>query len=280
MNLDELFGRFLQEKQFLEGFTEKTIQFYNASYKAFKKAGLSELPANLQQCVITLRQGGMKAQTINTYRKGINSFFSWLTQNDYLTGFSKLKPLKTERKIKPSYSDEDVRKIIAYRPKNFTQKRLHTLLCLLIDSGVRINEALTLTRHRLNFEALHFTVYGKGRKERVLPMSLELRKILFRFLKEHPHPLVFPACEGQPLNEINVWRDAQRLIKKLGIECKGLHSFRRTFTRCYLKHGGNVIYLKAALGHARIETKNTWRCLRKTGGYAPENKPALTAALA
>ena len=94
MHCDALFERFLQEKHYLDGFTKKTIQFYEASYEAFKKAGLSELPADLPQCVITMRQGRMKLQTINTYSKGINPFFSWLAQNDYLTGFSKLKPSK------------------------------------------------------------------------------------------------------------------------------------------------------------------------------------------
>jgi integrase len=67
------------------------------------------------------------------------------------------------------------------KPKRFDQWRLHTLIALLLDTGVRIEEALSLNRGDVDLDNLLVTVFGKGRKERRVPFSFELRKVLFRY---------------------------------------------------------------------------------------------------
>ena len=63
------------------------------------------------------------------------------------------------------------------KPKRFDQWRLYGIMCLLLDTGLRIEEALTLRRRDVDFDNLLVTVFGKGRKERRVPFSFELRKV-------------------------------------------------------------------------------------------------------
>jgi hypothetical protein len=61
------------------------------------------------------------------------------------------------------------------------------------------------------------TIKGKGGKRRVVPMSLELRKGLFRWLGKHTQPLVFGTFRGTKQNQRNVLQDLKDLGNELGI---------------------------------------------------------------
>ena len=78
-------------------------------------------------------------------------------------------------------TDEQIQVLLGVKPKRFDQFRLHALVCLVLDTGLRVQEALTLRRSDVEFENLIATVFGSGRKERRVPFSFELRMVLFRW---------------------------------------------------------------------------------------------------
>src|SRR5215216_7434682 len=98
----------------------------------------------------------------------------------------------------------------------------------LIDTGVRIDEALNLQRPEIDFDNLLIEVKGKGQKSRLVPFSNELRKVLWKWMKKHDHKYVFPVRDGGRMRYRNFLRDLKDLCIQLGIE--GLrtspHSFR------------------------------------------------------
>ena len=61
---------------------------------------------------------------------------------------------------------------------------MHLLCLFLLDTGCRISEALGLRVREIDFENLFVTLDGKGRKQRVVPFSFELRRAMFRYCKE------------------------------------------------------------------------------------------------
>jgi integrase len=73
-----------------------------------------------------------------------------------------------------------------------------------LDRGTRIRELLDLKRSEVDLDNLCFKVRGKGDKYRLAPMSIELRKLLFRHLSQHQFDRVFVTSVAQaPLNEIS-----------------------------------------------------------------------------
>jgi len=64
-------------------------------------------------------------------------------------------------------------------------------------------------------------VRGKGNKERIVPISIEGRKMLYKFGARHQFDLIFSTAHGGKLSYNNMRRDLNGLMKKLGIELDG-----------------------------------------------------------
>ena len=138
-------------------------------------------------------------------------------------------------------------------------------MALLLDTGLRIEEALSLQRDQLDLENLLVKVKGKGEKHRIVPMSFELRKVLYRWLSRHESSRIFPTVQGRRLTQRKLLRDLKLLGKKLGVNGVrvSFHTFRHTFAVNYLRSGGNLFYLSKILGHSSVTT--TERYLQSLG---------------
>jgi integrase/recombinase XerD len=163
--------------------------------------------------------------------------------------------LKVEQRIVQTLSDPSMQALLSLKPKRFDQWRLHALVCLLLDAGLRIEEALTLKRHSIDFDNLLVTVFGKGRKERRIPFSFELRKVLFRWdqvrVKQCPRcELAFPSRQSTSWDQRNSLRGLHLLQRKLGLATFGWHRLCHTFATNYLRQGGDIVRLSMVLGQA------------------------------
>jgi integrase/recombinase XerD len=128
----------------------------------------------------------------------------------------------------------------------------------LLDTGCRISEALNLRVRDIDFENMLVTLDGKGRKQRVVPFSFELRKALFRYVtdcKRKLDSLLFANRTETKLGRRNVLRDVKLLCQRLGFDppARTLHAFRHTFAVNYLRRGGSVFHLQKVLGHSTLE---------------------------
>jgi integrase/recombinase XerD len=253
--MDKLFEQFLNEKLYLKGVSKQTIQWYHYSFKAFKKSLTGDITKQmLADFVIELRKSGVSTTTMNDYIRGVNVFLGWLYENEYIPKVLKIKRVKQEETIIETFTDKHLEAFISYKPKDAAEIRLHTLLLFLIDTGCRIEEAITLVRENVDLDSLAVKVRGKGQKERIVPVSLELRKSLFRFLKTHTFDLVFCTRDGKPLMYRNILRDFKNLAHQLGISGVRIsfHTLRHTFAVNYVRHGGNIFYLQRAMGHTDL----------------------------
>lgn len=253
---EALFRAFVNEKEHLLGVTPKTIQGYKDAWKAFQKYGKLEVSEQgVNNFMIEMSRSGMKPGSANSFARSINSFLTWIHENGHISKRLKAPLKKTPKRTLSTYTKEEVHKIITFVPTLFGEKRLMALLVLLIDVGARINEALTLERSGIAFDNLEVRLWGKGQKERIVPMSPWCAEIIRRWLKEHNHEIVFCATNGKKLRYDNLRRDFVYLLKKIGIEkSEGcFQTFRRYFAREYVRNGANLFYLQKILGHSTLE---------------------------
>ncbi len=75
--------------------------------------------------------------------------------------------------------------MLSFRAKGANETRVHTVACLLLDTGLRISEALESRRTACDLDNLVLRVQRKGNKQQLVPISLEMRKILWRWLAKH-----------------------------------------------------------------------------------------------
>src|SRR5262245_23920656 len=137
--MENLFEQFLREKFFLNNVSPKTIKYFQWVFLRFKKMTgfCEELPTKqiLNTWVVSLRETGIQITTINSYIRGMNSFLTWLHENEHLKEKLRIKLMKEPHKTLKVFNDQQLRKLLSYRPKGFYEHRLYTLLCLIIDTG-------------------------------------------------------------------------------------------------------------------------------------------------
>jgi integrase/recombinase XerD len=164
-----------------------------------------------------------------------------------------------------TFTAEQVKRLLVFKPTGQNQKRCFTLACLLLDTGLRIDEARTLVPANIDFDNLLVTVMGKGQKQRKVPLSFQGRKILYLYIKENERRFVFGTRNHTMCSIRNLQRDLTAICKHLaftGVRCSW-HTLRHTFAVSYLRNGGNLFYLSKILGHTSVKT--TERYLQSLG---------------
>jgi integrase/recombinase XerD len=244
------FSQFTRERQYLSNVSPATLDWYKHSFKWLP----SESPSqdDLKDAVMRMREKGLKATGCNSAIRAINAYLKWSGST------LKIPALKEPQLILPTFTVTQISQLVKWKPKNFYQRRLHLLVLVLLDTGCRITEALTLCVREIDFDNLLVTLDGKGRKQRVVPFSFELRKALFRYCREYnrtPDALLFANRSETKLGRRNVLRDVKLLCKRLGFDPPGrtLHAFRHTFAINYIRRGGSVFHLQKVLGHSSLE---------------------------
>jgi integrase/recombinase XerD len=283
-----LFEHFLRERRYLRNVTTSTLEWYETAFKSLQKTLGADVPrltkSNLQQFVVAMRQRGMKPVSCNTYIKAVNAFCLWLHHEGHLDERLQLSMLKVEQRVIQTLSDRSMQTLLNQKPKRFDAWRLHALVCLLLDTGLRIDEALTLRTVDVDFDNLLVTVFGKGRKERRVPFSFELRKVLFRYeqlrAKRHARcELMFPSREGTAWDQRNSLRGLHILQEKLDLPTFGWHRLRHTFATNYLRQGGDIVRLSMVLGHTQITTTQRYLHLLTEDLSASHQKVSILSRL-
>jgi site-specific recombinase XerD len=154
--------------------------------------------------------------------------------------------------LRERVTEEDVRRLQTHKPKSKSQHRVLSLALLILDTGLRIAEALALRSTDVDLDNQLLTVTnGKGRKDRVIPFSLAGRKVLYQLTRKGGY--LFPT-PGETLGVRNAQRDLTKLCVRAGITGvrTSPHTLRHSFAIKYLRNGGNLEYLRRILGHSSI----------------------------
>jgi site-specific recombinase XerD len=241
-------SEFITERRYLKNVTPKTLAWYGDAFKAFDGALDSE--AAIKSRIVQLRTRGISPTSVNSWLRCINAFLNWNR-----AGF-KIPKLKEAQKVIATLSPEQLARLIAFKPKGINQTRTHTAAMLILDGGYRISEILELPFENCDFDNLAVKVRGKGNKHRLVPLSAEMRKTLYRYAAKHSGPgrLLFGTRNNTLVTVRNFERDLKAIGKKLGITGVRFspHTLRHTFAVAYLRNGGNLFYLSKILGHTSV----------------------------
>jgi integrase/recombinase XerD len=155
----------------------------------------------------------------------------------------------------PLWKESDIDKVIKWKPKTFYEKRTQILILFLLDTGTRISELLTLRWKEVDLDNCLVTVMGKGKRERIIPISFEMRRLLYKYKQESRWDLAFTCSTGMPLTARNAYKSVEAACRTLNIKQpeRLLHSLRHTFCTNYLRHNPNLFALQRTMGHSSLE---------------------------
>lgn len=193
------------------------------------------------------------------------------------------RPRPEKRAITP-FSQDDLKALLAAcgRSKSYkrpgkrecdnerpTAQRDRTLILLLVDTGMRAGELAGLKVRDVDIKNNRLLVFGKGAKERSLPISPTTAKAIWRYLQgergEHtPKDPLFITWIGTPLTRDALLQLMNRLGDKAGVSNCHPHRFRHTFAVTFLRNGGNAYELQSMLGHTTLEMVKQYLQLAQT----------------
>lgn len=178
------FDSFIREKQYLQNVSTNTLQWYRHALNWLPNENPSE--AALKSMVIRMREAGLKATGCNAALRAINCYLHWVNVGEGKCNAGCKHPriarLREPEQIMPTFSLEQVKLLLSFKPTTDFERRLHLLIMILLDTGCRISEALELRVEDVDLDNLLLTLHGKGRKDRKVPFSLPLCKALFKYL--------------------------------------------------------------------------------------------------
>ena len=214
-----------------------------------------------------LKNVGLASSSAARYFSSLKGFFNYLYMNKYITlnPMEKISAPKLSKNLPSVLSINEIDKILA---KPGTNEKLglrdKALLEVFYACGLRVSELINLKLSSLYFDEEIVRVFGKGSKERLVPIGRSAvewtkkyiktgRPLLIKGLKSENY--LFLNIRGSKLSRMGVWKIVDKYAKEAGITKEvHPHTFRHSFATHLLEGGADLRAVQEMLGHADIST--------------------------
>lgn len=227
---------------------------------ALEKASAPELQAHLRR----LRAGGLSPRSINRALAAIRGFYGFLiTVRDRTDDPAiHLVSPRLPRLLPKLLSETQVDALLeAPDPSTELGLRDRTMIELLYATGLRVSELVGLRLPQLRLDVGFLLAFGKGKKERIVPVGERAEAWVKRYLDEvRPglargrHDVVFVNHRGEPMTRQGFWKILGGHGREAGIMKLSPHVLRHSFASHLLEHGADLRSVQLMLGHADLST--------------------------
>ncbi|UYO34338.1 site-specific tyrosine recombinase XerD [Bacillus zhangzhouensis] len=223
-----------------------------------------------------LKEEGKSSKTSVRHLSSIRSFHQFLLREKVTTNDPSwnIETQKTERTLPKVLSLGEVEKLLDTPNQNTPfDYRDKAMLELLYATGIRVSEMLNLTLADVHLTMGFIRCFGKGRKERIVPIgeaaasAIEeyIEKGRSRLLKKQPSDALFLNHHGKKMSRQGFWKNLKKRAIEAGIQ-KELtpHTLRHSFATHLLENGADLRAVQEMLGHADISTTQIYTHVTKT----------------
>jgi integrase/recombinase XerD len=209
---------------------------------------------------------GYKARSTARLLSGLRGFYRFLLREQLISRDPTLQVDLPQlgRPLPKSLSEADVEALLAAPELDDPiGLRDRAMLEVLYACGLRVSELIGLTLEQVNLRQGVLRVFGKGSKERLVPLGEEAIAWIERYSKEarpflldgKPSDVLFPSQRGEQMTRQTFWYRIKHQAKVAGIN-KSLspHTLRHAFATHLLNHGADLRVVQMLLGHSDLST--------------------------
>jgi integrase/recombinase XerD len=268
----DLFFQFLRlEKSVsdntLEAYLRDVTRLLEFLYTEEKLSDFKTVHRNhLQLYLKTLNELGLAETSIARNISAIKSFFRFLVLEGELdeSPAGGIHSPRKKRKLPSVLTYEEIKKILAQiNIEDVLGVRDRSMIELMYACGLRVSEILNLVMTDVDMDEGLVRVFGKGSKERIVPIGKPARywlKIYLRvarpaLLKKGQRPHIYLNFRGEKLSRMGLWKLIRKYLVSAGLSTDiHPHTFRHSFATHLLEGGADLRVVQELLGHANIET--------------------------
>jgi len=221
---------------------------------------------HLRGWMYALRDAGLAPTSMRRARSAARTYFAFLLAEGILTAdpTEHVGAPRVDRKLPDFLTVEETHRLLeAPDPDHALYWRDRAVLEVLYACGVRVSELTGLALAQLDLEEGLAIVFGKGAKERMVPVGKPAVRALRRYLAEVRPALdrgkgrgrVFLGVRGGPLGRETVWRIVSDAGRRVGLgRDVSPHTLRHTFATHLVEGGADLVAVQELLGHVDIST--------------------------
>jgi integrase/recombinase XerC len=252
----------------VRAYTDDLDQFFYYLETAFGDTDLAAISAPfIRSWLASLKEEKISSKSINRKISSLKSFFKYLMR----TGGLEKSPMagiispKSGKRL-PVYVEEKDMQLLLRQvefPDDWPGKTERLLINIFYNTGLRLNELVTLKNRQVDLEAATLRVLGKGNKERVIPISATLVEEIRLYQKEKQTLLEAGGQEAQQTLLVNGQGRAlyvkyaylavrKWLSRVTTLDKRSPHVLRHSFATHLMNHGADLNSVKELLGHSSL----------------------------
>ena len=268
------FEQFNDYLTFERGLSPRTVSAYERDltrwWQSLRERGVDDpaqaTPELLREWVFALKEEGLAATSIRRAQSAVRTYFRFLLSEGVLDvdPSERLESPRVARKLPDFLTRDEVTRLLdapdASKPLFWRDR---AILELLYASGLRVSELVDLPLSGLDLDEAWATVFGKGSRERLVPIGAPAVRTLERYLREVRPRLdkgsgqgrVYLNARGNPMRRESIWKLVKDSAKRAGI-AKNVspHTLRHTFATHLVEGGADLAAVQELLGHVDIST--------------------------
>ena len=275
-----LIGAFLDSIEVERGLASNTVAAYGIDLRRLA-SGLEErkitvlkaAPSDLMQHIRELRRQGLANRSIARNLVSIRRFYSFIhsikeRSDDPAVN---LQPPKLGQYLPTVLSEDEVEALLlAPDLSKPLGRRDRAMMELLYATGLRVSELVGLEMTQLRLDSGFLVAFGKGSKERIVPVGESAEEWLEDYLGmvrpqllKDGHDTVFVNARGKGLTRQGLWKNLKAHGRSVGIEHLSPHVLRHSFATHLLEHGADLRSVQMMLGHADVSTTQIYTHIHK-----------------
>lgn len=265
------------------GLADNTLDSYNRDLNQFLGFLEQEKIPDVQKAtrnmvmsyLLFLQKRGRATATISRHLAALKSFYHFLLKEKYIQKdpTANLESPKLEKKLPKVLAVNEVEMLlnqpIGPDPATLRDK---AMLELLYATGIRVSELIQLDINHINIDMGYIRCFGKGSKERIVPVGSFARRCVDEYLqkgrtkiiKTKTEQALFVNQHGRRLTRQGFWKIIKKYARRAGIsKVITPHTLRHSFATHLLENGADLRSVQEMLGHADITTTQIYTHLTK-----------------
>lgn len=272
--MEQLLDQFLHYLVVEKGLSKNTIEAYSHGLNRFlnhlRKKGIQEIREvakfDVRGFLLVLKKKNLSAKTIVRNLVAIRTFFRFLIQEGILGAnpIENLESPKVAKTLPEILTLKEIEQLLEQpNLKTPLGVRDRAMLEILYATGMRVSELTHLPIHQVNLEGGYVLLYGKGSKERVVPLGSEAMKWITLYLEESrgvlakgkESPFLFINRSGKGMSRQRFWKNLKDYARRAGLRKRiSPHLLRHSFASHLLERGADLRSVQMMLGHVDIST--------------------------
>lgn len=265
---EKLIDDFENYLMFEKKYSQNTVNSYKEDLKKMDKALKKNFRVLNNKDIQNYIQNDLKdlnASSVSRTISTLKSLYKYLKINGQIktNPVSNINTPKKAQKLPKVLSEDEVNNLLDINLKTDFDYRNKAMLELMYSSGLRVSELINLTLNDIDTKSAIVRVFGKGSKERVIPLDEYACEALDNYILYHRYNLfkhgennyLFLNNHGEKMTRQGFFKILQKLAKEKNIKTSfSPHTLRHSFATHLLKHGADLRSIQELLGHSDISS--------------------------